>query len=126
MAPELVGKGKYDQSVDLWCAGVVLYELLTCDTPFRDPDGDPNKTRLLIKNTKLENTELWNDIQPNFQEFLLVILEKDRLKRAKAADLQNHRLFKPYIEKFDKMLYGINDNLHPNNKEKDFDDIHCF
>ena len=35
MAPELVKKGSYNKSVDVWACGVILFKLLTGIFPFR-------------------------------------------------------------------------------------------
>lgn len=35
LAPELIGKGEYSDSVDVWAIGVLTYELLTGEVPFR-------------------------------------------------------------------------------------------
>ena len=87
MAPELTKKEKYNHSVDLWCAGIILYELLTGDTPFRDLNGDPNITKLYIQNSDLRHADDWKSVPQKFQEFLLIVLEKDRKKRSNASDL---------------------------------------
>lgn len=35
MAPELVKKISYDESVDTWACGIILYKILTGVFPFR-------------------------------------------------------------------------------------------
>ena len=40
MAPEIIeSRNPYDQKVDLWSLGVIIYQIFTGKTPFR-PDGD--------------------------------------------------------------------------------------
>ena len=34
LAPELVGKQKYSETVDIWAIGILAYELLTGENPF--------------------------------------------------------------------------------------------
>ena len=39
MAPEVIKNEPYSEKVDIWSYGVVLWELLTQDVPFKDIDG---------------------------------------------------------------------------------------
>ncbi|CAD8201605.1 unnamed protein product [Paramecium octaurelia] len=50
MAPELVKKGSYDQSVDIWACGVILFKMVTGVFPFRgNSEKDLNKKICLGK-----------------------------------------------------------------------------
>lgn len=46
MAPEIVqgGEGGHDMAVDWWSLGVLLFELLTCESPFA-PSGEDNSQK---------------------------------------------------------------------------------
>lgn len=35
LAPEMVAQSQYDQSIDIWALGVITYELLTEESPFK-------------------------------------------------------------------------------------------
>lgn len=35
LAPEVIENGRYDRKVDIWAAGIVLYELATAKMPYR-------------------------------------------------------------------------------------------
>jgi serine/threonine protein kinase len=35
LAPEMVAQISYDESVDIWAIGVITYELLTEESPFK-------------------------------------------------------------------------------------------
>ena len=41
MAPEIVDGAGHDTDADWWSLGVMLCEMLTLTTPFRDPDVAP-------------------------------------------------------------------------------------
>ena len=50
MAPEIIrgGEGGHDMTVDWWSLGVLLYELLTCESPFA-PSGEDNSQKEVSK-----------------------------------------------------------------------------
>lgn len=39
MAPEIIRNEPCSEKVDIWSFGVVLWELLTCETPYKDVDS---------------------------------------------------------------------------------------
>jgi aurora kinase len=42
LAPEMIQELDHDDSVDLWCIGILIYELLFGKPPFSPPGMDPN------------------------------------------------------------------------------------
>ncbi|KAJ8662271.1 hypothetical protein O0I10_001964 [Lichtheimia ornata] len=52
MAPEVLMELHYDKSVDWWTLGILMFEMLTGDTPFRA--GNQKKTMDAIQNKKLQ------------------------------------------------------------------------
>ena len=50
MAPEIIkgGEGGHDMAVDWWSLGVLLFELLTCESPFA-PSGEDNSQKEVSK-----------------------------------------------------------------------------
>lgn len=52
VAPEIFKQADYDQKVDCWALGVILFELLSNDLPFFDKDA--KKFREQIINKKLD------------------------------------------------------------------------
>lgn len=64
MAPEIVrgGSDGHDRSVDWWSLGVLLYELLTCESPFAQ-SGQENSQKEISKFVLLKIKEfLFNNI----------------------------------------------------------------
>ena len=43
LAPEMINKTGHDEKLDIWCIGVLVYELLTGKTPFMTPSSGLKK-----------------------------------------------------------------------------------
>ncbi|MBS1890073.1 MAG: protein kinase [Actinobacteria bacterium] len=46
LAPEMIDKSGHDEKLDIWCLGVLVYEMLTGKPPFAPPPGDDETRRL--------------------------------------------------------------------------------
>ena len=53
MAPEIINKKPYDLKVDIWCLGVLLFELLMGFPPFRGKSNE-EKCANIKKNQRIE------------------------------------------------------------------------
>lgn len=42
LAPEMLNNQGHDEKIDIWCIGILLYELLTGQTPFNSPTKPKN------------------------------------------------------------------------------------
>lgn len=92
MAPELVQEQPYDEKVDIWALGVILYELYYGKPPFFT--NSIYKLIQMIVNSPIT----WpGDISSQFQSFLLEMLQKDPVRRISCKELLNH----PFIADVD-------------------------
>ncbi|KAK8875654.1 serine/threonine protein kinase [Tritrichomonas musculus] len=101
MAPELVQEQPYDEKVDVWALGVILYELYYGKPPFFT--NSIYKLIQMIVNSPIT----WpGQISDQFKSFLLEMLQKDPIKRISCQDLLSH----PFIagvdlSRFDDRVY---------------------
>ena len=97
MAPELVQEQAYDEKIDIWSLGIILYELYYGKPPFFT--NSIYKLIQMIVNSSIT----WPDpISEQFKNFLLRMLQKDPALRVSAKDL----LQDPFIASVDLTKYG--------------------
>lgn len=93
MAPELVQERAYDNRVDLWSLGCILYELYYGKPPFYT-----NNLFALIKKIVCEpvkfDAKSDDPISPDFKHFLNGLLTKSASSRLNWPDLLNH----PFVQ----------------------------
>lgn len=101
MAPELVQEQPYNEKVDIWALGTILYELYYGQPPFYT-----NSIYKLIQMIVNSPISFPGKISEDFKSFLLEMLQKDPSKRATCNELLKH----PFIAgvelaKFDDRVY---------------------
>lgn len=71
MAPEILKSQEYDASLDIWCLGIITYELLFLRSPFEFLPNEP-RMRILDKISSVEiNYEVDNiKISESAKDFL--------------------------------------------------------
>ncbi|KAH0787433.1 AGC family protein kinase [Histomonas meleagridis] len=82
MAPELVQEQQYDEKVDIWALGVILYELYYGKPPFYT-----NSIYKLIQMIVSSPIQYPDEISPQFKKFLNRMLQKDPSKRVSCQEL---------------------------------------
>ncbi|EAX97236.1 CAMK family protein kinase [Trichomonas vaginalis G3] len=89
MAPELVQEQQYNEKVDIWSLGAILYELYYGKTPFSAKSI--YKLIQMIVNDQIA----WSEpISPEFKGFLSIMLQKNPDRRASCEDLVKHPFIK--------------------------------
>nr|XP_043620593.1 serine/threonine-protein kinase OXI1-like [Erigeron canadensis] len=88
VAPEMIQGTGHDFSVDWWCLGVVLHEMLYGTTPFRGINRKETFYRVLSKTPELvgEPTPL--------RDLIRKLLEKDPKQRIRVAEIKGHDFLK--------------------------------
>ena len=93
LAPEIVEDIGHDERVDIWCIGVLLFELLTGTVPFHGKDSITLNNN--IKSLKI----IWpNDISTSAKNLIMKILKKDPKERISLEDMLKHPFFKDRLK----------------------------
>ncbi|XP_077342942.1 serine/threonine-protein kinase Sgk1 isoform X1 [Lithobates pipiens] len=94
LAPEVLHKQPYDRTVDWWCLGAVLYEMLYGLPPFYS-----RNTAEMYDNILNKPLQLKPNITNSARNLLEGLLQKDRTKRLGAKndfmEIKNHIFFSP-------------------------------
>jgi serine/threonine protein kinase len=83
MAPEQVQGRSIDRRVDVWAFGVLLYEMVTGERPFRRESAQETFAAVLTVDPE------WARVSPAVRALLRACLERDPLKRLR--DIANYR-----------------------------------
>ncbi|CAB3365966.1 Hypothetical predicted protein [Cloeon dipterum] len=94
LAPEVIRKQAYDRSVDWWCLGAVLYEMLYGLPPFYNKNTSTMYQNILYKPLKLRPT-----VSENARNILDKLLQKESQNRLGSGkndvlDIQKHPFYK--------------------------------
>jgi serine/threonine protein kinase len=89
MAPEIIQERQYDQRVDIWSIGVIVYILLSGRPPFRGK-SKPEIFKSILHHELAFDHEIWDKISADAKDFIKQALVKDHTKRANAKDLLEH------------------------------------
>jgi len=90
-APE-VWNENYDNSCDLWSAGVVMYVLLASYPPF-DGDSDQDILRSVMRSKYSFPSPEWDEISPEAKSLIRKLLAKNPARRPTATDVLRDRWF---------------------------------
>ena len=92
LAPEIIKEQGHDERVDIWCIGVLLFELITGSVPFRGNDIETLKSNILhLKIT-------WpKEMNPDAKDLISKILKLDPNKRLPLEDMLQHPFFLKYF-----------------------------
>lgn len=105
MAPEIFEKKPYDEKVDVWCLGILLYELVHGKSPFKG-----NTVIDIYNNIKKGNIRFSSRCSPEIKDLILNILRRKPAERFNIQQILNH----PFLRKFYPVDNKENDINVPN------------
>ena len=135
MAPEIFENEKYNDSVDVWSLGILLYEMLHGSSPFVG-----KSVFNIYKNILKEEINFKRNIDGEAADLILKILKTNPQKRPSIEDVANH----PYIVKnfnniynqfesnskednqADAIIYNSNVTILKNGSNSDTGNIQCI
>ena len=109
LSPEMIKESGHTPAVDIWCLGVLLYEMLCGFTPFKAPGKE-----ILMQNISKGKIKFPNNISPLAKNLIGKILEKNPQKRYKIKDIKQHGWISFFNSKF------ASESRQVNEKNEDF------
>ena len=120
LAPEIIKEQGHDERVDIWCIGVLLFELTTGTVPF--PGNDIES----LENNILKLRIQWpKEINVDAKNLISKILKLDPNARISLSDMLKHPFITKYIPNASECLIKPDESLkykpfvvskdHPNN-----------
>ena len=119
IAPEVITGFGHTSSVDWWTFGVLLFEMMFGQTPFRGMSREDTFANILNGNLKFPETKL--PVSKNAKDIIKRLLCPDATKRLGsqhgACDVKEHPFFKPLnlscIFLFHHIMSMLSFNLFP-------------
>ena len=110
LPPEMVNEKGHDEYADIWCIGVLLFELTNGKVPFEG--NDVEEVGNSITNLKIK----WSpDVNPDAKDLILKILKLNPKERLSIEKILSHKFFTKYFPN------AVNDLIKPQkNKNKIF------
>ena len=132
MAPEIINEIPYDEAIDVWSLGVLLYEMLHGESPFKS-DYSMFKVTEIFEKIKTQQAVIKEGLSFEVSDLILRLLEKDAIKRIKISDVLKHQWFISNGKRVGKGSSGIGNiintvnlktfvKLNPQFKKKDDND----
>ena len=93
MAPEVILGHPFDQKVDIWALGIILYSLLTQEHPFGNNLSNHDlKKKIAYEPFTTKDKALWN-ISSECKHLLTMMLRKDKDNRPSIESVLAHSWF---------------------------------
>ena len=92
LAPEIIKEQGHDERVDIWCIGVLLFELINGTVPFKGNDIETLKSNILHLRIA------WpKEMNPDAKDLISKILKLDPSQRISLEDMLEHPFFLKYF-----------------------------
>jgi len=93
-APEVIQKSDYDNKVDIWSLGVIMYFLICGYLPFNDKNNNFTKIAADITKGQIKfDPSIWSRISSESKDLVMKCLERDVKKRLNILEFLDHSWF---------------------------------
>jgi len=132
LAPEIFTEVSYDSKVDIWAAGIVLYNMLSGKQPFNSASSEKDLISEITNKSISFEDKVWEIVSKECKDLLVQLLIKKPFERITAFQARNHKWihrlvmnetnptvkmnFQPKPEKIQEMLGNL---LKQNEIKKD-------
>ena len=107
LAPEMIKEIGHDEHLDIWCIGVLIFELLTGNVPFMGKDF-----RNLNDNILNLNIQWPKDINVDAKNLISRILKPNPMDRISLEEMVKHPFFKKHLPDMEKCLKKPQNTMH--------------
>lgn len=106
LAPEMIKETGHDESLDIWCIGILMFELLTGSIPFQ---GNDQQT---LNSNILRNKIHWpKDMDLSAKDLISKILKTDPAERISLTDMLKHPFFVKHVDKVNENFFKPSENI---------------
>ena len=106
LPPEMVNETSHDEKADIWCIGVLLFELSTGRVPFDGRDLETVKANILRLNIT------WpREIDPEVKDLISQILRLNPKSRLSIEEILSHSFFSKYFPN------AVNELIKPDHQQ---------
>jgi serine/threonine protein kinase len=123
IAPELLSREGYDKQIDMWSLGVIVYILLSGQSPWRSPPSNPRRLmQEIVEGAWSFEGEEWNLVSNQAKSFISRLLVRDPRQRMTAQEALAH----PWLSGDERLVRDSSSrNLHRTlTRLKDFKQAH--
>ncbi|OMJ71982.1 hypothetical protein SteCoe_29689 [Stentor coeruleus] len=92
LPPEMVQEAGHDTSADIWCMGILLYEMLIGSTPFKSALRDQ-----MLNNISMAKPKFPLTMPQLAKDLILKMLEKEPSKRPTAIKIKEHQWMMEHV-----------------------------
>ncbi|KAM3141059.1 hypothetical protein pb186bvf_006860 [Paramecium bursaria] len=119
-APEILAKNPYDGTkTDIFAAGVILYNIITCSNPFYQATSNDQRYKFIIerKYERFFTTSRNCQFSPDLQELISGMLHPDPLQRWSIQQIQESNWYKGQVIEQDQLIQELTQRRNEINKE---------